>query len=200
MKKGFTRTFFLKSCAPLSYGDVGSGRSVQKSIAGSEKKMRGFTLIELLVVIAIIGLLSSVVFASLGPARVKSRDAVRLSDLRQLKTALELYYESNNNTYPNSGGNWDGIYTCWGDSSGESNPNGWITGLAPTYISRLPRDPRNHTDCGTQYIYLSDGANYKLIAHNVENNAAVIAQHPQLADPARPTYSYGYWTPGASSW
>jgi len=53
----------------------------------------GFTLIELLVVIAIIGLLSSVVLASLNSARQKSRDARRISDVKQLQTALELYYD-----------------------------------------------------------------------------------------------------------
>jgi prepilin-type N-terminal cleavage/methylation domain-containing protein len=60
---------------------------------------RGFTLIELLVVIAIIGLLSSVVLASLNSSRVKSRDARRLSDIKSVSTALELYY-SENKQYP----------------------------------------------------------------------------------------------------
>jgi prepilin-type N-terminal cleavage/methylation domain-containing protein len=60
---------------------------------------RGFTLIELLVVIAIIGLLSSVVLASLNGARLKGRDARRISDLKQMQTALELYY-SNQGSYP----------------------------------------------------------------------------------------------------
>ncbi len=55
---------------------------------------RGFTLIELLVVIAIIGLLSSVVLASLNSARVKSRDARRLSDIAEMRNALELIYDS----------------------------------------------------------------------------------------------------------
>ncbi len=57
------------------------------------KETRGFTLIELLVVIAIIGLLSSVVLASLNSAREKSRDARRISDIKQLQTALELFFD-----------------------------------------------------------------------------------------------------------
>ena len=61
---------------------------------------RGFTLIELLVVIAIIGILSSVILASLGNARAKSRDATRLSNVRQIQNALELYY-ADNGEYPN---------------------------------------------------------------------------------------------------
>ncbi len=60
---------------------------------------RGFTLIELLVVIAIIGILSSVVLASLNDARQKSRDAKRISDIKQIQLALELYYDTNGN-YP----------------------------------------------------------------------------------------------------
>ncbi len=62
---------------------------------------RGFTLIELLVVIAIIGILSSVVLASLNSARKKGRDARRVSDVKQLQLALELYYDINQ-SYPAS--------------------------------------------------------------------------------------------------
>jgi prepilin-type N-terminal cleavage/methylation domain-containing protein len=67
---------------------------------------RGFTLIELLVVIAIIGLLSSVVLASLSSARQKSRDAKRLTNVRQLQTALELYANEHGGIYPGTGGIW----------------------------------------------------------------------------------------------
>lgn len=61
----------------------------------------GFTLIELLVVIAIIGILSSVVLASLNSARTKARDTRRVSDLKQVQVALELYYDANSK-YPQS--------------------------------------------------------------------------------------------------
>lgn len=60
---------------------------------------KGFTLIELLVVVAIIGLLASIVLSSLNVARQKGRDARRISDLKEIQTALELYY-SNHNAYP----------------------------------------------------------------------------------------------------
>ena len=64
-------------------------------------KDRGFTLIELLVVIAIIGILSSVVLASLNTARIKARDAQRVSDVRQIQLAMEFFYDNSiPKTYP----------------------------------------------------------------------------------------------------
>lgn len=81
------------------------------------KNKQGFTLIELLVVIAIIGILSSVVLASLNSARQKSRDARRISDIKQIQLALELYFDSNAN-YPTS-----------------------TAALVPTYIATNPTDP-----------------------------------------------------------
>lgn len=53
---------------------------------------RGFTLIELMVVIAIIGLLSSVVLASLNGARIKSKDAVIKAEVRQFETILGMSF------------------------------------------------------------------------------------------------------------
>jgi len=63
------------------------------------KKTKGFTLIELLVVIAIIGILSSVVLASLNSARNKGADAAAKSNLNNARAQAELFYDSNNNSY-----------------------------------------------------------------------------------------------------
>jgi prepilin-type N-terminal cleavage/methylation domain-containing protein len=60
---------------------------------------KGFTLIELLVVIAIIGILASVVLASLNSARDKSADAAAKAGLDGLKKQIALFYDDNGGTY-----------------------------------------------------------------------------------------------------
>lgn len=82
---------------------------------------KGFTLIELLVVIAIIGILSSIVLASLNSARQKGRDARRIADIKQIQLALELYYDAHS-VYPTAA-----LYATNLVSEG--------------FISVLPKDP-----------------------------------------------------------
>ncbi len=60
-----------------------------------KKNKQGFTLIELLVVIAIIGLLATLSVVALNNARERARDTRRISDVKQIQTALELYYNAN---------------------------------------------------------------------------------------------------------
>jgi len=61
-------------------------------------KRQGFTLIELLVVIAIIGILSSVVLASLNTARSKGSDAAIKSQIGQLPAQAAIFYDNNSIT------------------------------------------------------------------------------------------------------
>jgi len=123
-----------------------------------DMKNKGFTLIELLVVIAIIGILASVILASLNNARAKARDAKRMADFNQIRTALTMYY-ADNGSYPS--------IARWAIDGNA----GWTTfqsTLSP-YISQLPVDPVN-TGGGpwltgaSQYAYSSNGTVYDLIA------------------------------------
>ena len=106
----------------------------------SEK--RGFTLIELLVVIAIIGLLASIVLASLNSARKKSRDARRIADLKQLQNALELYSNDNSGNYPNS-------------ASAANVATALVALTSGSYIPAIPNDPLAGSNT---YMYKSNAA------------------------------------------
>ncbi len=110
----------------------------------------GFTMIELLVVIAIIGLISSVVMASLSSARKKSRDARRLMDMKQIQLALELYYDTYkaypDNTDNDSGTGWDVGYYGVDDH--------FILPLETAGImSRVPGDPIVNASYGGYRYY-----------------------------------------------
>lgn len=76
-------------------------------------KARGFTLVELMVVISIIGLLSSVVLASLSTARNRSKDTAVISGILQLRNLINLEF-SDTGSYSNMQGGWilNDTYNC----------------------------------------------------------------------------------------
>ena len=152
---------------------------------------RGFTLIELLVVVAIIGILAAALLVSLGTARRASRDARRIGDLRNVQSALELYF--------NKCGRYPGDTTATCDGS---NPADWAT-LSGTLrdsglgISTLPNDP----SIGATYRYYvetgpSPGQSYILGADLEGDNSALQASIGSAANagPANVTSWEGFST------
>lgn len=161
---------------------------------------RGFTLIELLVVIAIIGVLSSVVLASLNTARTKGNDAQRVANLKSVQTALELYY-STHNGYPNSGGNWNSQCNGWTKQTAQNSVPGLVS---DGDIATLPTDPQQNVSANTCcYLYYSgNGTNdYKYMLYNCPTSIACYGStvNPGFVDPARSS-SCAVYTPGAATW
>ncbi len=108
---------------------------------------KGFTLIELLVVIAIIGMLSSVILASLNSARAKARDARRLADIKQIHLALEMFMNDN--------GHYPGPTESVPPEGEKIGIGGYIDTALATYLPSIPNDPLYDIDSSV-YFYSYD--------------------------------------------
>ena len=119
-----------------------------------QRQQTGFTLIELLVVIAIIGMLATLSVVSLQSACAKARDAVRVSSMQNIRTALELYF-NDQQMYPNATSLTLGAGSgaCLGqagfDTLGCGSP---IMAVAPT----------NPTPNGTPFVYTGGSDTYSI--------------------------------------
>ena len=120
---------------------------------------KGFTLIELLVVIAIIGLLSTLAVVALNSARQKSRDSKRVADVKQIQSALELYF-ADMNGYPVG----DRILLGTANTYNELSTSGFgATATGTTYMGLVPKAPLPYdapcSDATNSYTYKQTSSN-----------------------------------------
>lgn len=168
------------------------GRS---SVRTTKRPLTGFTIIELLVVISIIGLLSSVVLASLQSARAKARDAQRIQAMNELRKALFLYYDANGEyPVPLSGA------ACTNpavNSTDCTSFNGWyapgagttLASLLAPYLPSMPVDPAQtliqHNTYGLIYTNIAASARYGY-GYRVKSDGSEYDLITRLESPGNP--------------
>lgn len=141
-------------------------------------KRYGFTLIELLVVIAIIAGIIGFVFPNFLSARERARDAKKKAELRELKTALRLYY-NDYRTYP--GPTTSGI-TINGCGTGTPPSTSCTTSFdanGTTYMRAIP-DFNGASGVGYGFNYCSTGSGddfrIKVVLENQSDTDAAASQ------------------------
>ncbi len=141
------------------------------------KNKKGFTLIELLVVIAIIGLLATLSVVALNNARERARDSRRVSDIKQIQTALELYF------------NAEDEYPPTGDITAENTYvlDGTIDASGVILMDPIPTAPEPF-DCGSgltnEYTYESTGDAYTITYCLGNDTGGIAGGVDQEATPA----------------
>jgi general secretion pathway protein G len=141
---------------------------------------KGFTLIEILIVVSIIGILSSTVLVAVPKIRERGNDARRVTDLRSVQQAVELYYQACN-YYPGTAQN--------GGCGDRTNIGTWpelTDAIVGSGIEKnIPNDP-----AGRDYLYGSDGFGYVLGARlgdrsnpNLRNDVDGTVYGVDCADP-----------------
>ncbi len=190
------------------------------------KNTNAFTLVELIIVISIVALLSTIGITTYSSVQKDARNVRRKADLKEMKTALEAYKAKNSDYPPTVGlaacpdsatvgdGDWCGICTTYNvdGTNTDTGASGYIPGLAPEFIPKLPRDPRESkinsssayplctTDAGSNcYIYNSNGTDYKLLAYCTPEGT--MSSNDPYYDSARPDFAWQVTSSfGAFSW
>lgn len=123
------------------------------------------------------GILAAIVYASVGAASPKARNAERQADIRNLQTAIE-QYKQKNGRYPAMG-----CVPGGNQISDEGDCATYIVGLAPEFITVLPKDIKRGSNPGYGYVTNTSapnnvGTSYKVFALGTVESETITSAHP----------------------
>lgn len=112
---------------------------------------KGFTIIELLIVIAIIAILAGLVLNNFQGAQAKARDTQRVTDLNNVHSKLEEYYNENN-AYPQTftAATFPGI-----DAASLSDPDGATITINAAVADETAAQAVADPDTADEYLYIA---------------------------------------------
>ncbi len=156
-----------------------------RTIFMKQKQNTGFTLIELLVVISIIGLLSSVVLTSLNDARAKARDTKKITELKELQSALALYFSENEEYPPHTPINsWSSFALAkYTNISGDTTEVILKNAMSP-YMQHLPiggtfQNPDKNNNATSRILYSLLTQNTVPGCSNIKKNCYALIVYPE---------------------
>lgn len=153
---------------------------------------RGFTLMELLIVMVLLGILVALGTGSYASSIRRGRDNRRKSDLRNIATALESYY-NDKGAYPTNNSNVEMVGCGIGDL-GVCSWGGQFSDKNNTlYMVMIPDDPASKY----KYFYIGTSSTYKIYTklENVRDEGSGVDQagyaNTSCADDGTTLCTYG---------
>lgn len=158
------------------------------------QKQKGFTIVELLIVIVVIAILAAITVVAYNGIQARANFSSYQSDLTNTVKLIESY-NAVNGSYPTTGGAW----SFQGRNASAAARNSYIPGVVPDLASSLPISSNTQAE----YVYKSNGRDYKLIRYNGPGipasewaNVPDSMKDQTIANKDR----YGFWTPGGATY
>ncbi len=120
-------------------------------------------------------------------ARASRSDFLRVEDLIKIRIGLETFHQSQ--------GHFPGSQGQLFNSGGDAGPD-WIPEIRSVVPAQLPVDRRSSTEANKQYLYITNGQQYKILAQSPDSCEAVKTSMPEIIDPVRGCDAIGFWTDG----
>ncbi|MDB5186874.1 MAG: hypothetical protein JWM07_346 [Candidatus Saccharibacteria bacterium] len=129
----------------------------------AKQKQSGFTIVELLIVIVVIGILAAITITAYNGVQTKARDSARISKIKSIAKAIELY-NTDNGRYPAIQDGNGRETTCGSQTEnwGHCDRNQTLAALLAPYMTIDPTSLSDATQGNYYYYYTSQSTdNYQ---------------------------------------